>query len=71
MKEKQLSVYQKENGQWYYTGKELTEDLTIQYVERGGYPDAVSAVVACQESEKKFSDFMATVQKIFLPVLIP
>lgn len=63
MKEKQLSVYQKENGQWYYTGKELTEDLTIQYVERGGYPDAVSAVVACQESEKKFNDFMNTVQK--------
>lgn len=37
-------MYQKENGQWYYTGKELTEDLTIQYVERGGYPDAVAAV---------------------------
>lgn len=63
MNEKQLSVYQKENGQWYYTGKELTEDLTIQYVERGGYPDAVAAVIACQESEKKFNDFLASVQK--------
>lgn len=63
MSEKQLSVYQKDNGQWYYAGKELTEEMTIQYVERGGYPDAVAAVIACQESEKKFNSFLETVQK--------